>query len=69
MSVRSTVQIGELPPLGQMPERMLAQVIRQNRFGDPRGAFQIEAVPVPSLQPDQVLILSLIHISEPTRPY
>ena len=56
MSVRSTVLIGELPPLGQMPERMVAQVIRQNRFGDPRGAFQIEAVPVPSLQPDQVLI-------------
>ena len=28
---------------------MLAQVVRQNRFGDPRTAFQIEEVEIPDL--------------------
>jgi crotonyl-CoA carboxylase/reductase len=35
---------------------MLAQVIRQERFGDPRTAFQIEEIDVPPLQPHDVLI-------------
>jgi crotonyl-CoA carboxylase/reductase len=35
---------------------MQAQVIRKERFGDPRTAFQVEEVPVPPLAPDQVLI-------------
>jgi crotonyl-CoA carboxylase/reductase len=51
-----TGQLGERPPLGQPPKQMVAQVIRRERFGDPRSAFQIETVPVPELQPDQVLI-------------
>jgi crotonyl-CoA carboxylase/reductase len=56
MSARPTDQIAERPPVGQLPKQMLAQVIRRDRFGDPRSAFQIETVPVPDLQPDQVLI-------------
>ena len=48
--------IGELPPLGEVPARMLAQVIRQDRFGDPRTAFRVEEVDVPALAPDQVLV-------------
>ena len=39
--------IGTLPPLGEVPEKMFAQVVRQDRFGDPRTAFQIEEVDVP----------------------
>ena len=39
--------VGTLPPVGQVPEKMYAQVIRQGRFGDPRTAFQIEVVDVP----------------------
>jgi crotonyl-CoA carboxylase/reductase len=35
---------------------MWAQVIRQDRFGDPRTAFQIEEVDVPELKPHEVLI-------------
>ena len=50
------VAIGELPPVGEVPDRMLAQTVRQDRFGDPRTAFQVEQVPVPPLAPDQVLI-------------
>ena len=53
---RSAVPIGELPPLGEVPESMFAQVIRQSRFGDPRTAFQVEEVPVPPLAADQVLV-------------
>src|SRR5262249_48831988 len=39
--------IGSLPPLGEVPRRMLAQVLRSNRLGDPRTAFQIEEIDTP----------------------
>jgi crotonyl-CoA carboxylase/reductase len=35
---------------------MLAQVVRSERFGDPRTAFQIEEIEVPPLKPGEVLI-------------
>ncbi|RME81560.1 MAG: crotonyl-CoA carboxylase/reductase, partial [Caldilineae bacterium] len=50
------VPIGSLPPLGEVPKKMFAQVIRQDRFGDPRTAFQIEEIDVPELKPHEVLI-------------
>jgi crotonyl-CoA carboxylase/reductase len=50
------VPVGALPPLGEVPKKMYAQVIRQDRFGDPRTAFQVEEVDVPTLQPKEVLI-------------
>jgi crotonyl-CoA carboxylase/reductase len=50
------VPIGILPPVGEVPQKMFAQVIRQNRFGDPRTAFQVEEVDVPQLKPHEVLI-------------
>jgi crotonyl-CoA carboxylase/reductase len=50
------VSIGELPPLGEVPETMFAQTVRPDRFGDPRTAFQVEQVPVPALAPGQVLV-------------
>ncbi len=46
----------ELPPIGKLPKSMEAQVIRSERFGDPRTAFQIETVEVPDLKPNEVLI-------------
>ena len=52
----SSVPVGELPPLGQVPDTMWAQAIRQDRFGDPRQAFKGEEVPVPELEPDEVLV-------------
>jgi crotonyl-CoA carboxylase/reductase len=49
--------LGEAPPLGQVPARMLAQVIRQDRFGEPRQAFRVEEIEVPAdLGPDDVLV-------------
>src|SRR2546428_11654541 len=36
---------------------MLAQVVRQDRFGEPTRAFKVEQVEVPSeLRPDEVLV-------------
>jgi len=48
--------IGQLPPPGKVPSQMHAQVVRQERFGDPRGAFQHELIDVPELGPNDVLI-------------
>jgi len=35
---------------------MYAQVIRAQRFGEPRHAFEVETVAVPSIKPDEVLV-------------
>jgi crotonyl-CoA carboxylase/reductase len=48
--------LGELPPLGELPSLMHAQVIRRDRFGEPTKAFQLEQVPVPELGPRDVLV-------------
>jgi crotonyl-CoA carboxylase/reductase len=56
MTKHSVFPIGEVPELGELPERMYAQVIRSDRLGDPRTAFQIEEVPVPTPKPHEVLI-------------
>jgi crotonyl-CoA carboxylase/reductase len=50
------VPIGSLPPVGEVPEKMYAQVVRQDRFGDPRTAFQTEEIEIPELKPHEVLI-------------
>ena len=49
-------EIGEIPPVGEVPERMLAQVIRPERFGEPEKAFQVEEIPVPEPGPGDVLL-------------
>ena len=49
-------QIGQSPPIGEVPERMYAQVIRRERFGEPSKAFQIEQLPVPEIGPGEVLV-------------
>ncbi len=49
--------LGEAPPIGLVPARMHAQVIRQDRFGEPTRAFQHEEIDVPAeLKPDEVLV-------------
>ena len=53
---RDIYEIGERPPVGQIPKYMHAQVIRQDRFGEPNQAFQIEQVEVPAIGPGEVLV-------------
>lgn len=48
--------LGEIPPLGEVPERMHAQLIRPERYGEPKDAFQGEQIPVPELGPRDVLV-------------
>ena len=49
--------LGEMPVLGEVPSRMHAQLIRPDRFGDPKDAFRVEEVDVPAeLRPDEVLV-------------
>jgi crotonyl-CoA carboxylase/reductase len=50
-------EIGEIPPLAEIPKRMHAQVIRPNRFGDPNKAFQIEEIEVPEIGAHEALVL------------
>src|ERR1700745_1354639 len=50
------VEIGTLPPIGEVPEYMYAQTLRQDRFNVPSKAFEIEKVKVPELKNDEVLV-------------
>jgi len=58
LGVKDIYEIGEIPPLGHVPKQMRAQVIRQERFGPPTQAFQVEVVDVPAeLKPNDVLVM------------
>lgn len=50
------VPVGTLPPLGEVPKKMHAQVVRPERFGEPKTAFQQEQIDVPEIAPDEVLV-------------
>lgn len=50
------LELGQVPDLGVVPERMYAQLIRGSRFGEPRDAFAIETVAVPEPGPRDVLV-------------
>lgn len=49
-------ELGDAPPMGQVPASMYASVIRQERFGRPADAFATEVVPVPEVGPGKVLV-------------
>ncbi len=50
-------ELGDMPPLGEVPEKMHAWLIRQDRFGKPTEAFQKEVVNTPAIADDEVLVL------------
>ncbi len=49
--------VGEFPPLGHVPAKMHAWVIRKERHGEPNKAMQLEVVETPKLDSHDVLIL------------
>jgi crotonyl-CoA carboxylase/reductase len=49
-------QVGEMPPLGIVPERMLAQLIRPERYGEPKSAFAVEEVETPLPRAGEALV-------------
>lgn len=50
-------EVGEIPPLGHVPEKMYAWAIRRERHGDPETAMQMEVVPTWTIGDDEVLVL------------
>src|SRR6187551_593640 len=49
-------ELGDVPDLGVVPNRMIAQLIRPERFGEPIDAFKEEPVEIPELGPRDVLV-------------
>ena len=49
--------VGEIPPLGHVPEKMHAWCIRHERHGPPDTAMQLEVVPTWKIGEDECLIL------------
>jgi crotonyl-CoA carboxylase/reductase len=49
--------IGELPPIGEVPRQMHAQLVRPDRYGEPRDAIRDEVIDVPELGPHDALVM------------
>ncbi len=50
-------EIGELPPIGEVPENMYAWCIRREREGKPEKAMQLEVVKTPIVGSNDVLVM------------
>jgi len=48
--------LGKRPELGEVPEKMHAFTVRQDRFGEPEKAWQREVISTPTLGPKDVLV-------------
>ena len=48
--------VGQTPPLGEIPSRMYACTVRQERYGPPMTSMQTDIVAVPDIGDDEVLI-------------
>ena len=48
--------VGEQPPLGYVPPKMYAWMVRADRFGEPTKAWQVEVIDVPEPADDEVLV-------------
>ncbi len=48
--------LGERPPLTEIPKKMHAFVVRQDRFGEPKDAWQREVIDTPEMGPLDVLV-------------
>ena len=49
-------EVGEVPPLGYVPQNMYAWAIRRDRHGEPDDSFKVEVVETPNLDSNEVLI-------------
>ncbi|MEK6715861.1 MAG: crotonyl-CoA carboxylase/reductase, partial [candidate division NC10 bacterium] len=57
MCARALYELGEIPELGVVPEKMHAWVIRKDRHGPPLDSFRREVVNVPEIAADEVLVM------------
>lgn len=54
--MKNLYEMGVAPPLGEVPAKMYAWLIRPERFGQPDDAFKVEVVDVPEPGDDDVLV-------------
>jgi crotonyl-CoA carboxylase/reductase len=57
--VQDVYEVGELPPVGEVPPRMHAMLVRPDRFGEPSEAIRDEVIDVPDLGPHDVLVATM----------
>ena len=56
MSKKELYSLGEMPPLGEVPPKMHAFTVRQDRFGEPLKSWQREVINTPELGAKDVLV-------------
>tara|TARA_X000000950_G_scaffold90820_1_gene114282 strand:- start:3943 stop:5196 length:1254 start_codon:yes stop_codon:yes gene_type:complete len=56
VSVKELYDLGDQPPLGEVPPKMHAFMVRQDRFGKPIDAWKSEVVDVPEIGAKDVLV-------------
>jgi crotonyl-CoA carboxylase/reductase len=54
---RDLYEIGEIPPVGEVPARMHAQLVRPERYGEPEKAIQDEVIDVPEIGTREALVM------------
>jgi crotonyl-CoA carboxylase/reductase len=57
MMAQDLYEIGELPPVGEVPARMHAMAVRPERYGEPKDSIRDEVIDVPELGPNDALVL------------
>ena len=55
--VKDLYEIGEIPPVGEVPAMMHAQLVRPDRYGEPEKAILDEVVGVPEIGPREALVM------------
>ena len=56
VSVKELYDLGDQPPLGEVPPKMHAFMVRQDRFGKPIDAWKSEVIDVPEIGAKDVLV-------------
>jgi len=56
---KDVYDIGELPPLGEVPPRMHGMLVRPDRLGDPSDSIRDEVIDVPELGSHDVLVATM----------
>lgn len=57
LPLKDLYEVGEIPPIGHVPEKMYAWTIRKDRHGPPEQAMQLEVVPTWTIDSHEVLVL------------
>ncbi len=50
-------ELGEIPPVGEVPRQMYASLVRPERYGEPEKAFQTEIIDIPEVGPNEALVM------------